>query len=141
MKQEEPRAPRPLCALACRAQAGEVQDTAPQTPAEGTASHIDECSVTPQKCSGKKSMKKRKRNPKTSTKNRCQCFLDFFRFIALLGVFQRREFKSTTKNVLQKNRVEKFLQKVRPKIQNRFFLEIVFSRFWAFLDKMTSKTR
>jgi hypothetical protein len=31
-------------------------------------------------------------------------------------------FNSTTKNVLQKSRVEKFLQKNRQKIQNRLFL-------------------
>jgi UDP-N-acetylglucosamine:LPS N-acetylglucosamine transferase len=38
-------------------------------------------------------------------------FLNFFGFIVLPGVYRRWEFKSTTKNVLQKGRVEKFLPK------------------------------
>jgi hypothetical protein len=49
--------------------------------------------------------------------------------------------KTLQKTFCKKNRVEKFLQKIRPKIQNRLFLEIVLSRFWAFLDEGSSKTR
>jgi hypothetical protein len=45
--------------------------------------------------------------------------LDFFGFIAFLGVSQRWEFKNTTNNVLQTNRFD-------------FFLGFVLSRFWAF---------
>jgi hypothetical protein len=56
------------------------------------------------------------------------------------GVSQRWEFKNTTRNVLQKNRVEKLLQKIRTKIQNRFFLDFFLSRFWAFLGEESSKT-
>jgi hypothetical protein len=42
--------------------------------------------------------------------------LDFLGFIAAFsGVSQRWEIKNTTKNVLQKKRVEKFLQKNDPK--------------------------
>jgi hypothetical protein len=48
------------------------------------------------------------------------------------GVSQRWEFKNTTKNVLQKNRIEKFLQKNR---QNRSKTD-----FWAFLGEGSSKT-
>jgi amino acid transporter len=40
----------------------------------------------------------------------------FFCFIAFSGVSQRWEFKNTTKNILRKTSVEKFLQKNRPKI-------------------------
>jgi hypothetical protein len=50
-------------------------------------------------------------------------FLDFFCFIAFSGASLRWEFKNTTKNVLQNNRVEKFLQNNRQKIPNRFFLD------------------
>jgi hypothetical protein len=69
----------------------------------------------------------------TETRNFDASFslLDFFcfnnnTFIAFSGVSQRWEFKSTTKNVLQKNRVEKFLQKNRSKIQNRFVSRFYF---------------
>ena len=48
--------------------------------------------------------------------------------------------KTLQKTFYKKNRVEKFLQKIRPKIQNRLFLENVLSRFWAFLDEGSSKT-
>jgi hypothetical protein len=49
--------------------------------------------------------------------------------------------KTLQKTFCKKNRVEKFLQKIRPKIQNRFFLDFFLSRFWAFLDEGSSKTR
>jgi hypothetical protein len=71
--------------------------------------------------------------PKISTKISMPVFLDFFCFIAFSNVSQRWEFKNTTKNVFQKNRVEKFLQKIRQEIQNRLFLGFyfyyVFGRF------------
>jgi hypothetical protein len=56
---------------------------------------------------------------------------DLFCFIAFSGVSQRWELKNTTKNVLQKNRVEKLLQKNRQAIQNIFFSRFlyVFGRF------------
>jgi hypothetical protein len=41
------------------------------------------------------------------------------------------------KKRLQKNRVEKFFKK----IQNRLFLDLFLSRFWAFLGEGSSKTR
>jgi hypothetical protein len=44
-------------------------------------------------------------------------------------------------NPNMKNRVEKFLQKIRPKVQNRLFLDFFLSRFWAFLGEGSSKTR
>jgi hypothetical protein len=49
--------------------------------------------------------------------------------------------KHYKKRFANKNRVEKFLQKNRQKIQNRFFLDFFFSRFWAFLGEGSSKTR
>jgi len=42
---------------------------------------------------------------------------------------QRWEFKKHHKSVYKKDRAEKFLQKVRPIIQNLFFLEICFLTF------------
>jgi hypothetical protein len=39
------------------------------------------------------------------------------------------------------NRVENFLQRNRPKIQNQFFSIFLLSRFWAFLGKGSSNTR
>jgi hypothetical protein len=50
-------------------------------------------------------------------------------FIAFSGVSQRREFKNTTKNVLQNDRVEKFLQNNRQKVQNQFLLDFSFITF------------
>jgi hypothetical protein len=49
--------------------------------------------------------------------------------------------KPLQKTFCKKNSVEKFLQKIRPKIQNRFFLDFCLSRFWAFLGEGSSKTR
>jgi hypothetical protein len=49
--------------------------------------------------------------------------------------------KTLQKMFCKKNHVENFVQKIRPKIQNRLFLEKVSSRFWAFLDEGSSKTR
>jgi hypothetical protein len=84
----------------------------------------------------------RKPFPKKSTKISMSVFPRlFFCFIAFSGVSQRWEFKNTTKNVLQKNRVEKFLQKIRPKIQNQFSPGFVLSRCWAFLGEGSSTAR
>jgi hypothetical protein len=52
------------------------------------------------------------KNPKKSKQKSMSVFLVFFGFIAFSGVSQRWEFKNTTKNVLKKNRVERFLQKI-----------------------------
>jgi hypothetical protein len=41
--------------------------------------------------------------------------------------------KALQRTFCKKNRVEKFLQKIRPKVQNRLFLDFFLSRFWAFL--------
>jgi hypothetical protein len=66
----------------------------------------------------------------------------YFGFIAFSGVSQRWEFKNTTKNVLQKNRVEKFLQKKSTKkSKTDFILGFVLSRFWAFLGEGSAKTQ
>jgi hypothetical protein len=62
-------------------------------------------------------------------------FPRLFLFYRVFGCFLAMGFKSTTKNVLQKNRVEKFLQKIRPKIQNRLFCDFFLSRFWVFLGE------
>jgi hypothetical protein len=42
--------------------------------------------------------------------------------------------KTLQKRFCKTNRLEKFLQKNRPKIQNRLFLDFFLSRVWAFLD-------
>jgi hypothetical protein len=63
---------------------------------------------------------------------RCQ-FASIF-VVAFSGVSQRWEFQKTTNKKLQKNRVEKFLQKNRQKktdLISRFCL----SRFWAFFGE------
>jgi hypothetical protein len=50
--------------------------------------------------------------------------------------------KTLQKTFYKTNRVEKFLQKIRPKIPNRFFLDFFKkSCFWAFLGEGSSKTR
>jgi hypothetical protein len=54
----------------------------------------------------------RKLFTKKSTKISMSVFLDFL-FYRVFGFSQEWEFKNTTKNVLQKNRVERFLQKNR----------------------------
>jgi hypothetical protein len=59
--------------------------------------------------------------PKKTTKISMSVFPRFFYFIAFSGVSQRWKLKKTTTNVLQKNRVERFLQKIRPKIQTDLF--------------------
>jgi hypothetical protein len=85
----------------------------------------------------KKSMSKI--NSKISTKISMSVFSRLFCLIAFSGVFQRREFKAKRKTLqktfYKKNRVEKFLQKIRPKSRFWFltfdFFSIFFlSRFW-----------
>jgi hypothetical protein len=49
--------------------------------------------------------------------------------------------KDTTKNVLQKNRAEKFLQKKSTKNPKPIFSRFCFLRFWAFLGEGSSKTQ
>jgi hypothetical protein len=71
----------------------------------------------------------RKRFPEKSTKFLMSVFPRFFVFVAFLGVSRRWEFKSTTKNVLQKGRVEKFLQTFDQKSKTDLF-SIFLSRFW-----------
>jgi hypothetical protein len=77
----------------------------------------------------------RKLFPKFRQKFRCQFFLDFFCFIAFSGVFQRREFKNTTKNVLQKKSRRKVSTKNSTKNPkptfSLFFFNHVFGRFSA----------
>jgi hypothetical protein len=43
--------------------------------------------------------------------------------------------KTLQKTLCKKSPIEKKLQKNRPKIQNRLFLEIILSCFWAFLGE------
>jgi hypothetical protein len=56
-------------------------------------------------------------------------------------VFSAMKVQKHYKKRFTKNRVEKFLQKFRPKVQNRLFLDFLLSRFWAFLGEGSSKTR
>jgi hypothetical protein len=76
--------------------------------------------------------------PKKTTKISMSVFLSFSCFFPFLGVSQRWDSKALQKafyKFYEKNRVEKFLQKNRPKIQNwRFasrFCYQVFGRFSA----------
>jgi hypothetical protein len=62
-----------------------------------------------------------------------------FCFIAFSGVSQRWEFKNTQKTFCNKHRVEKFLQNIRPKIQNRFFLDFVYHVFGRFSVRAVQK--
>jgi hypothetical protein len=68
-------------------------------------------------------------------------FPRLFLFYRVFGCFSDGSSKALQKTFYKKNLVEKFLQKIRPKIQNRLFLELLSSRFWAFLDEGSSKTR
>jgi hypothetical protein len=71
--------------------------------------------------------------PKKIDENFDDSFSSFFVcFIAVSGVSQQWDFKNTTKNVLQKNRVEKLLRKNRPKNQNRLFLVFVITFLGVF---------
>jgi hypothetical protein len=45
------------------------------------------------------------------------------------------------KKLFTKKIVSKVFTKIRPKVQNRFFLDFILSRFWAFLDEGSSKPR
>jgi hypothetical protein len=67
-------------------------------------------------------------------------FYRVFGCFSAMGV-QKHRVEKLKKKFLQKNRVEKFLQKIRPKIQTDFFSNFCLSRFWAFLDEGSSKTR
>jgi hypothetical protein len=49
--------------------------------------------------------------------------------------------KALPKTFYQNNRVEKAFTKKLTKIQNRFFLNFLLSRFWAFLGEGISKAR
>jgi hypothetical protein len=55
--------------------------------------------------------------------------------------FSDESSKALQKTFCKKNRVEQFLQKIRPKVQNRLLLDFFLVRFWAFLGKGSSKTR
>jgi hypothetical protein len=79
----------------------------------------------------------RKNRPKFG----CQFFLGVVCFIAFSGVSQRWEFKSTTKNVLQKVVSKSFDQKIEKKKQTDLFLLIyhVFGRFFGEESKKTRK--
>jgi hypothetical protein len=61
-----------------------------------------------------------------------QFFLGFYLLIAFSSASRRWEFINTTKNVLQKNRVENILQRNRQKIENRFFLDFFITFFGRF---------
>jgi hypothetical protein len=80
--------------------------------------------------------------PKISTKISMSVFPRLFLFYRVFGCFSAMGVqKHYKKTFCKKNHVEKFLQKIRPKIQNRLILEKKLSRFWAFLDEGSSKTR
>jgi hypothetical protein len=66
-------------------------------------------------------------------------FLNFFWFITFSGASLRWEFKNTTKNVLQKKCVKKFLQTNRQQNLEPIFLDFCLSRFRAFLGEGNSK--
>jgi hypothetical protein len=54
------------------------------------------------------------------------------RFIAVRVFLSDGSSKTLQKCFTRKNRVESFLQKIRPEIQNQNFLGFLLSRFWAF---------
>jgi hypothetical protein len=81
-----------------------------------------------------------KKSEKT-TKISMSVFPRLFLFYRVFGCFSAMRVQKRHKKRLPKNRVEKFLQKNRQKIQTRFFLDFLLSRFWAFLGEGSSKTR
>jgi hypothetical protein len=95
-------------------------------------------SKTPQTYLYKKSMSKT--FPKKSTNISMSVFSRLF-FIAFSGVSQRWEFKSTTKNVLQKKSCRKVCTKIDQESKTDVFSNFILSRFWAFLGEGSSKTR
>jgi hypothetical protein len=72
--------------------------------------------------------------PKISTKVSMSGFPRFFWFYRVFGclLFSDGSSKTLQKRFYKKNRVEKFLQKIRPKIQNRFFLGFFYHVFGRF---------
>jgi hypothetical protein len=68
-------------------------------------------------------------------------YFDVRFYLVIYGVSRVFEFMNTTKNVLQKNRIEKFLQKSTKKSKTVFFSISFLSRFWAFLGEGSLKTR
>jgi hypothetical protein len=72
---------------------------------------------------------------------RCQFFLDFFVLSRFRVFLSDGSSKTLQKTFYKTNRVEKFLQKIRPKTRNRFFLGFVLSHFSTFLGEGSSKTR
>jgi hypothetical protein len=63
-------------------------------------------------------------------------FSHFFLFYRVFGCFSAMGVKKYYKKRFAKNnRVEKFVQKIRPKIQNRFFLDFVITFFGRFSVK------
>jgi hypothetical protein len=78
----------------------------------------------------------RKIFPKKSTKISMTVFPRLFLFYRVFGCFSAMgvQAKTLQKMFCKKNRVEKFVQKNRPKIQNRCFLDFLyhfFGRFWV----------
>jgi hypothetical protein len=72
----------------------------------------------------------------------CQFFLDFFLFYRVFGCFsamgvQKHYKKRFTKTIVSKS----FYQKFDQKSKTDFFSILFLSRFWAFLDEGSSKTR
>jgi hypothetical protein len=86
----------------------------------------------------KKSMSKtfpspcRKLFPKKSTKISMSGFPRLFLFYRPFRRSSAAGVQNYSKKRFAKNRVERFLQKNRQKIQNRCFLDFVLSRFWVF---------
>jgi hypothetical protein len=67
-------------------------------------------------------------------------FPRLFCFIAFSGVSQRWQIKKIQKTFCKKIVSKRIYTKNRQKIQNRFFLDFLLSRFWALLGEGSSKT-
>jgi hypothetical protein len=67
----------------------------------------------------------RKLFPKKSRKLLMSVFPQLFCFLAFSGVYQRWEFKNTTKNILQKKSCRKVCTKQSTKTPHRFFIDFL----------------
>jgi hypothetical protein len=74
----------------------------------------------------------RKLFPKFRQKISMSVFPRLFLFYRVFGCFSAMGVQKTTKTFYKKNRVEKFLQKNRPKTQNRLYLDFFYHVFGRF---------
>jgi hypothetical protein len=80
--------------------------------------------------------------PKKIDKNFNVSFSSTFLVLSRFWVFlSDGSSKALNKTFYKKHRFERFLQKIRPKIQNRFFLSFVLSRLRAFLGEGSSTNK